>query len=1021
MPTYTTNLGLKVPVVGSDTNNWGDFLNSDLSYLDNIFEVSGTSISLLIGNQPINTPTATGQTTFTLDQIRLKDDRTIEFGTGIDYWMRYTDTGTRFEFTSTNVNPAGDDGVIFYVVDGTDDAIFTGEVEASQLLGLTVKLKDTAGGEYVGLDAPSTVSGTYTLTFPAAVGAVDQVLSLNNIDGTLQWATPEVGDITSVVAGIGLSGGGDGPGAVTLNVEATQTQITSVGALIAGSIGSAFGAIDVGSSAISGGAGTFSSVTVGSGASGTTSSAIVNVRDFLGLYDADASHYVSIQALDVTTASYTITLPAGVGSSGQVLENQGSGTLEWVDPTTGDVESVNGTSTGGITATNGGGPAVTLALDFDTSAMSPGDITVADDSFAFLNATSGNVERETIADLMTAVAGTGITATSGVLAIDSTVATLSGSQTLTNKTLTTPVIASISNTGTLTLPTSTDTLVGRATTDTLTNKMMASGSVWQAGTIGEGYGGTGQTTYAEGDILYGDDATGLLRLAAGTNTHVLTLAGGVPTWAAPATATADASTLTGTTLNSPVVTSSLTTVGILDGGSITSGFGEINIGTDQISTSGTIYGGDIVAQSGNDLVLQDDDASHAVKLTAPSATATYTLTFPSAVGSSGQVLQTSDASGTLAWVTPDAGDIAGVTAGTGLSGGGTSGTVTLNVDASQTQITSVGDLDAGSITSNFGSVNTGSSTITTTGTVGAGTISLASAGKCYLDGGSNTYIYENGADQISFVTGGTEMMQIMAPGDTEIDFKENDLIHVGDVYLDTLFSDVTGASGTAIVVKGVNHTGATELADCVDQGAMFIQSKTGSSGGLAIGVRSDSEPYIEGTFADASGGRALHINKYSGAGVYFTAVVCSGAMSKGSGSFRIPHPLPDKYDTHDLVHSFVEGPRADLIYRGSVALSGGSASVDLDEEVGLTDGTWELLCRDPQVFLQNEDGWSALKGSVSGSTLIISCEDTNSTDTISWMVVAERQDDHMKDPSIDWTDDDGRPILEPLKRDNDDR
>ena len=75
-------------------------------------------------------------------------------------------------------------------------------------------------------------------------------------------------------------------------------------------------------------------------------------------------------------------------------------------------------------------PAVTLALDFDTSAMSPGDITVADDSFAFLNATSGNVERETIADLMTAVAGTGITATSGVLAIDSVAVaagTLSGS------------------------------------------------------------------------------------------------------------------------------------------------------------------------------------------------------------------------------------------------------------------------------------------------------------------------------------------------------------------------------------------------------------------------------------------------------------------------------------------------------------------------------------------------------------------------------------------------------------------
>lgn len=46
----------------------------------------------------------------------------------------------------------------------------------------------------------------------------------------------------------------------------------------------------------------------------------------------------------------------------------------------------------------------------------------------------------------------------------------SASVTLTNKTLTAPVISTISNTGTLTLPTASDTLVGRATTDTLTNK-----------------------------------------------------------------------------------------------------------------------------------------------------------------------------------------------------------------------------------------------------------------------------------------------------------------------------------------------------------------------------------------------------------------------------------------------------------------------------------------------------------------------------------------------------------------------
>lgn len=136
-----------------------------------------------------------------------------------------------------------------------------------------------------------------------------------------------------------------------------------------------------------------------------------------------------------------------------------------------------------------------------------------------------------------------------------------------------------------------------------------------------------------------------------------------------------------------------------------------------------------------------------------------------------------------------------------------------------------------------------------------------------------------------------------------------------------------------------------------------------------------------------------------------------GALTKGSGSFKIDHPL--KPETHHLIHSFIEGPQADNIYRGKISLKKGEATVNIDVAAGMMEGTFEALNREIQVFTTNESGWNMVRGSVDGNILTIEAK-SSCDDIISWMVIGERKDKHMMD--TDWTDKDGKVIVEPLKK-----
>jgi hypothetical protein len=1029
----TANLGITLPTVGGSTDTWGTTLNTGITAIDALFSVSGTDV--------------------TMSDIKFNSMSVQETGTGTD----------------------------------------------------AVKIQ-----------APSAVTA-YTLTMPGAVGSSGQVLRTTDGSGTLGWYTHDttgsplantkiwIGSAAGVAAEFALSGDATmtNGGAVTvvaapagtltgttLKSTVVTSSLTSTGALNSGSITSGFGTVNIGSSALTAGAGSFTTL-------GATDDVTLAATKKLYL-DGGNNTFINESAADTISLTTGGTQRWNVTSTGHLLaegdNNYDIGASGSNRPrdvfiagtTTGVAASfttISGSTSlalaSGATVTgidNGalGSSATLLATQGAIKTYVDANVTAQDLDIV---SDSGSIDIDLDSDSLTLTGGTGLassaSSTTVTFAIDATVATLSGSQTLTNKTIaggsnTLSAIANGSLTNstvayggvTLALGASDATPafnLSDATAYTGDSALVTTGTItsgtWQGTTVAVNQGGTGLASYTAGDVIYASGSTTLAKLAKGSDTEVLTLASGVPTWAAPTTGDLTAivagAGLTGTSLGGPIPT--LNVIGTADkitvsadAVTIASGY----VGQSSITTLGTIGTGvwngtaitgayiDPTSSPLANTKIWIGSASNVAAEFALSGDATMSaggaVTVSTAAACTGNAATATLASTVVVVDSTDAtSSIAMFDSPTGSLAVKTDSGITYNSStAALTATTFVGALTgsaSGSSSSCTGNAAT-TTALATARTIGGtsfdGTANVAVA----LSATATALATARAINGVGFdgtaavtvtaaagtVTGATLNSGVTASSLTSVGTLTS--LGVGNVTSTGNFVTSSNGSAAAAAVSvggeagtGLYQSGAAELAFAANGTVAF---KVTSAGNL-VGF---------GGSRDISGFRDIYLSEAARIGFVVAGsttstfggdVTVTGAVSKGSGSFRIDHPLPAKTDTHHLVHSFIEGPQADLIYRGVAALSGGSASVDLDEAAGMTEGTWELLCRDPQVWIQNDSGWSKVRGSVEGSTLSIESQDAVSDDIVSWMVVAERCDPHMMDTG--WTDDDGRVIVEPEK------